>query len=42
MKMQNTKLQKYECIYVTEKIFLSLTNVVNPQGILAVIEKREE
>lgn len=35
------EIAKYECIYVTEKIFLSLTNVVNPQGILAVIEKKQ-
>lgn len=35
------EIAKYECIYVTEKIFLSLTNVVNPQGILAVIEKEK-
>lgn len=33
------EIAKYECIYVAEKIFTSLTNVVNPQGILAVIEK---
>lgn len=33
------EIAKYECIYVAEKIFSSLTNVVNPQGILAVIEK---
>lgn len=33
------EIAKYECIYVTEKIFLSLTNVINPQGMLAVIEK---
>lgn len=35
------EIAKYDCIYVTEKIFLSLTNVVNPQGILAVIEKEK-
>lgn len=28
-----------ECIYVTEKIFTTLTDVVNPQGILAIINK---
>lgn len=33
------EIARYECIYVSEKIFLSLTNVVNPQGILAVVEK---
>lgn len=31
-----------ECIYVTEKIFNSLTDVVNPQGILAVINKSKK
>jgi len=35
------EIAKYECIYVTEKIFLSLTNVVNQQGILAEIEKEK-
>ena len=33
------KIAKYDCIYVTEKIFGMLTDVVKPQGILAVIEK---
>jgi len=28
-----------ECIYVTQKIFNTLTDVVNPQGILAIINK---
>ncbi len=36
------EIAKYECIYVSEKIFSSLTTVVNPQGILAVIEKEEK
>ncbi len=36
------EIAKYECIYVTEKIFSSLTTVVNPQGILAVIEKEKK
>lgn len=35
------EIAKYDCIYVTEKIFTKLTDVVNPQGILAVIEKRK-
>ena len=35
------EIAKYECISVSEKIFLSLTNVVNPQGILAVIEREK-
>ena len=33
------KIAKFDCIYVTEKIFGILTDVVNPQGLLAVIEK---
>lgn len=32
-------IAKYECIYVTEKIFISITDVVAPQGIMAVVEK---
>lgn len=36
------EIAKYECISVSEKIFLSLTNVVNPQGILAVVEKENK
>ena len=33
------KISKYECIYVSQKVFASITNVGTPQGILAVIEK---
>ncbi len=33
------EIAKYNCIYVTKKIFDSITDVVNPQGILAVVEK---
>lgn len=33
------EIAKYNCIYVTEKIFNMLTDVTNPQGVLAVIEK---
>lgn len=33
------EIAKYNCIYVDKKIFLSLTDVVNPQGILAVVGK---
>ena len=33
------KIAKYECIYVTEKVFNLLTDVKTPQGILAIIEK---
>ena len=32
------QIAKYNCIYVSEKVFLGLTDVKNPQGILAVIE----
>lgn len=33
------EIAKYNCIYVNKKLFLSITDVVNPQGILAVVEK---
>jgi len=33
------EIAKYKCIYVTEKIFATLTDVTNPQGILAVINR---
>ena len=33
------EIAKYDCIYVEPKIFSILTDVVNPQGMLAVIEK---
>lgn len=33
------EIAKFNCIYVTEKIFNLLTDVSNPQGVLAVIEK---
>lgn len=33
------EIAKYECIYVTQKIFKYLSEVQTPQGILAVIEK---
>lgn len=32
------QIAKYNCIYVSEKVFLGLTDVKNPQGMLAVIE----
>jgi TrmH family RNA methyltransferase len=45
-KTQNTipsellyEIAKYDCIYVNEKVFNSMTDVINPQGILAIIEK---
>lgn len=33
------EIAKYNCIYVDKKVFLSLTDVVNPQGLLAVVAK---
>ena len=33
------EIAKYNCIYVTEKVFNILTDVANPQGVLAVVEK---
>lgn len=36
------EIAKYECIYVTDKIFSSITQVTNPQGIMAIIEKKAE
>lgn len=33
------EIAKQECIYVTSKLFETLTDVTNPQGILAVVEK---
>lgn len=32
-------IAKYECIYVTKQVFNSITEVTNPQGILAVVSK---
>ena len=33
------EIAKYECIYVNKKVFSLISDVQNPQGILAVIEK---
>lgn len=33
------KIKSYDVVYVTEKVLKILTNVNNPQGILAVVEK---
>jgi len=33
------QIAKYDCVYVSSKIFYGLTDVVNPQGMLAIIEK---
>lgn len=34
------EVARFECVYVTEKVFNYITEVQNPQGILAVIEKQ--
>ena len=34
------EIAKYNCIYVDEKVFGTITDVQNPQGMLAVIEKK--
>ncbi len=36
------EIAKHDCIYVTEKIFKSLTQVMNPQGIMAIVKKNKE
>lgn len=36
------EIAKYECIYVTDKIFNLITQVTNPQGIMSIIEKNSE
>ena len=33
------EIAKYNCLYVDEKVFANITEVQNPQGILAVIDK---
>lgn len=33
------EIAKYNCIYVSQKVFNMLTDVSNPQGILAIIQK---
>ena len=33
------EIAKYDCIYVSKKVFNFLTDVIAPQGILAVVEK---
>ena len=33
------EIAKHDCIYVSEKVFQTITEVTNPQGILAVVEK---
>lgn len=34
------EIAKYNCIYVDEKVFNNMTDVQNPQGLLAVVEKK--
>lgn len=36
------EIAKQECIYVTNKVFESITGVVNPQGLIAIVEKQQE
>lgn len=36
------EIAKYECISVSDKIFNIITQVTNPQGIMAIIEKNEQ
>ncbi len=36
------EIAKYECVYVTEKIFKYLSGVQTPQGILAIIERNNQ
>lgn len=36
------EIAKYDCIYVNKKIFSLLTDVQNPQGLLAIIEKQDK
>ena len=35
------EIAKFDCIYVSEKVFSTITDVNTPQGILAVIERKE-
>lgn len=35
------EIAKQDCIYVSEKIFQNLTDVTNPQGILAILNKED-
>ena len=36
------EIAKYDCIYVTNKIFNLITQVTNPQGIMAIVKKDSE
>ena len=34
------EIAKYNCVYVDEKVFNNITDVQNPQGLLAVVDKK--
>lgn len=36
------EIAKYECVYVTEKIFVLISDVSSPQGIMAIVEKPKQ
>lgn len=36
------EIAKYDCLYVDEKVFDSITDVQNPQGIMAIMSKKNE
>ena len=36
------EIAKYNCLYVDEKVFGTITEVQNPQGLLAVIDKENK
>lgn len=36
------EVAKYNLLYVNEKVFNGITEVMNPQGILAVVSKKEK
>lgn len=36
------EIAKYNCLYASEKVFSAVTEVTNPQGILAVINKENK
>lgn len=36
------EIAKYDCLYVDEKVFDSITDVQNPQGIMAIMSKKSE
>lgn len=41
-KESTYEIAKYECIYVTSQVFNTITEVKNPQGILAVVSKENK